>query len=154
MLASSARSHAADAAGAGSARMADRPLCSSLLLSSPCSQYPDLVLVDYTLPSVLNGNAEFYCEWCTAGTAEFLGCHQMGSRVLPWAAAGAEEDLPGSVASACSCASAVGCNAVVAALVCRAAGANKLPFVMGTTGGDRDKLLADVSAGSGTPHHC
>lgn len=48
-----------------------------------CSQYPDLVLVDYTLPQVLNGNAEFYCQ-------------------------------------------------------------NKLPFVMGTTGGDRDKLLADV----------
>lgn len=49
------------------------------------SEYPDLVLVDYTLPSVLNSNALFYC-------------------------------------------------------------ANNLPFVMGTTGGDRDKLLADVKA--------
>lgn len=29
-----------------------------------------------------------------------------------------------------------------------AAGENKLPFVMGTTGGDRDKLLADVSGGA------
>ncbi|EFN53912.1 hypothetical protein CHLNCDRAFT_25269 [Chlorella variabilis] len=49
------------------------------------SKYPDLIVVDYTLPSVLNENAEFYC-------------------------------------------------------------ANQLPFVMGTTGGDRERLLADVAA--------
>ncbi|PSC71924.1 4-hydroxy-tetrahydrodipicolinate reductase chloroplastic [Micractinium conductrix] len=49
------------------------------------SKYPELIVVDYTLPAVLNENATFYCE-------------------------------------------------------------NKLPFVMGTTGGDRDKLLADVAA--------
>lgn len=35
------------------------PASPSLL---PCSEYPDLVLVDYTLPSVLNDNALFYCE--------------------------------------------------------------------------------------------
>ena len=51
----------------------------------PCSKYPDLVVVDYTLPSAVNENAAFYC-------------------------------------------------------------ANALPFVMGTTGGDRDRLLADVAA--------
>lgn len=49
------------------------------------SQYPDLIVVDYTLPQAVNENADFYC-------------------------------------------------------------ANKLPFVMGTTGGDREKLLADVAA--------
>lgn len=52
---------------------------------APRSKYPDLIVVDYTLPSVLNENAEFYC-------------------------------------------------------------ANQLPFVMGTTGGDRERLLADVAA--------
>ncbi|KAL4431758.1 hypothetical protein ABPG77_002974 [Micractinium sp. CCAP 211/92] len=49
------------------------------------SQYPDMVVVDYTLPSAVNENAAFYCE-------------------------------------------------------------NGLPFVMGTTGGDRDGLIADVAA--------
>eukprot|EP00887_Chlorella_sp_A99_P002327 scaffold10.g2327.t1 len=48
-------------------------------------QWPDLVVVDYTLPSIVNDNVLFYCE-------------------------------------------------------------HRLPFVMGTTGGDREKLLADVTA--------
>lgn len=52
----------------------------------PCtSRYPDLIVVDYTLPTAVNENAAFYC-------------------------------------------------------------ANKLPFVMGTTGGDRERLAADVAA--------
>ena len=50
-----------------------------------CSQYPDLVVVDYTLPAAVNENALFYT-------------------------------------------------------------ANRLPFVMGTTGGDREQLMADVAA--------
>ncbi|KAI3431401.1 hypothetical protein D9Q98_004454 [Chlorella vulgaris] len=49
------------------------------------SRYPDLIVVDYTLPTAVNENAAFYC-------------------------------------------------------------ANKLPFVMGTTGGDRERLAADVAA--------
>ncbi|KAL4545468.1 hypothetical protein Ndes2526B_g00137 [Nannochloris sp. 'desiccata'] len=49
------------------------------------STYPDLVIVDYTLPAAVNANAEFYCK-------------------------------------------------------------NNLPFVMGTTGGDREALLRDVAA--------
>ncbi|WPT13188.1 Putative 4-hydroxy-tetrahydrodipicolinate reductase 1 [Picochlorum sp. SENEW3] len=49
------------------------------------ADYPDLVVIDYTLPSAVNENALFYCE-------------------------------------------------------------NGIPFVMGTTGGDRDKLLEDVAA--------
>ena len=48
-------------------------------------QWPGFVVVDYTLPSIVNGNALFYCQ-------------------------------------------------------------HSLPFVMGTTGGDREKLLADVEA--------
>ncbi|KAH8959591.1 hypothetical protein BDL97_06G084600 [Sphagnum fallax] len=47
--------------------------------------YPDLIVVDYTLPAAVNGNAEFYCS-------------------------------------------------------------RGLPFVMGTTGGDRNKLVKDVEA--------
>lgn len=46
-------------------------------------QYPDLMVIDFTLPDAVNSNAEFYIE-------------------------------------------------------------NKVPFVMGTTGGDREKLLKDV----------
>ncbi len=46
-------------------------------------QYPDLIVIDFTLPDAVNSNADFYI-------------------------------------------------------------ANKIPFVMGTTGGDRDKLLKDV----------
>jgi 4-hydroxy-tetrahydrodipicolinate reductase len=49
------------------------------------SEYPDLVVIDYTLPAAVNSNALFYCE-------------------------------------------------------------NKLPFVMGTTGGDREALIKDVVA--------
>ena len=37
--------------------------CAPDLTPLLCSEYPDLVLVDYTLPSVLNSNALFYCEW-------------------------------------------------------------------------------------------
>jgi 4-hydroxy-tetrahydrodipicolinate reductase len=47
-------------------------------------QYPDLMVIDFTLPDAVNSNAEFYIE-------------------------------------------------------------NKVPFVMGTTGGDREKLLKDVN---------
>lgn len=49
------------------------------------AEYPNLVVVDYTLPAVVNENAKFYCD-------------------------------------------------------------NNLPFVMGTTGGDREALLRDVEA--------
>ena len=49
------------------------------------ADYPDLVVIDYTLPSAVNENALFYCE-------------------------------------------------------------NGIPFVMGTTGGDREKLIEDVAA--------
>lgn len=50
------------------------PASPSLL---PCSEYPDLVLVDYTLPSVLNDNALFYCE--PAELAGCSGCEHVGS---------------------------------------------------------------------------
>lgn len=48
------------------------------------SEYPGVLIIDYTLPSAVNTNAQFYCS-------------------------------------------------------------NGVPFVMGTTGGDREKLLADVA---------
>ncbi|KAJ7543409.1 hypothetical protein O6H91_09G037000 [Diphasiastrum complanatum] len=54
-----------------------------VVLDMVLSQYPEVVVVDYTLPDAVNGNAEFYCE-------------------------------------------------------------RRLPFVMGTTGGDRDKLTEVV----------
>lgn len=56
-----------------------------------CSKYPELIVVDYTLPAVLNENATFYCEnklpfvmggWREAGWEGGCAEHLAGS--LGW----------------------------------------------------------------------
>lgn len=106
------------------------------------------MLVDYTLPSVLNSNALFYCEWARPRW------QNSGSVAWPAEAPGrsrwsSEDSLSraGSSSGLVPCQQALSHCCVTAAATTQlaAAGANNLPFVMGTTGGDRDKLLADVS---------
>lgn len=57
-----------------SRRTLPRHTCSVCCPADVCSEYPDLVLIDYTLPSVLNGNALFYCKRPAGSWA----CKQLG----------------------------------------------------------------------------